>query len=102
MRKYLQSHTSAGLLIAAILLATPLTATPASAKDDSATQEFLAQLAEPPSAQACPNRTEYYTYYSNASKTQAVGWCEYGCYCTVECEGQKTQYYTYRYVPGCL
>ena len=105
MRKFLQGLNSAGFLIAAILLATPLTATPApaSAKNSAPSQqEFLAQLAAPPSAQACHTFTEYYTYYSDASKTQEVGWCEYDCYCISYCDGQKTQYWNHAIWWGCL
>jgi hypothetical protein len=55
-----------------------------------------------PAQAACHNWTEYYTYYSDASKTTEVGWCEYDCYCISYCDGQKTAYYTHTMWSGCL
>jgi hypothetical protein len=55
-----------------------------------------------PAQAACHNWTEYYTYYSDASKTTEVGWCQYECYCITYCEGQKTVYYNHWLWPGCL
>ena len=55
-----------------------------------------------PAQGACHNWTEYYTYYSDASHTTEVGWCEYDCYCISYCEGQKTAYYNHSIWPGCL
>jgi hypothetical protein len=62
-----------------------------------------AAIGVPPSAQAaCHNWTEYVIYYSDASKTQEVGWCEFACFCQTSCDGQQTPY-TRRYItPGCL
>lgn len=62
-----------------------------------------AMVGAPPIAQAaCHNWTEYYTYYSDASKTQEVGWCEFACYCVTYCEGEQTPYYNHWVWPGCL
>jgi hypothetical protein len=61
-----------------------------------------AVIVAPHTAQACHNWTEYYTYYSDASKTQEVGWCEFDCYCVTYCEGQQTPYYYHQIWPGCL
>jgi hypothetical protein len=104
MRRFLQGHTSAGLLIVAILLAAPLTAMPAPASaKDSATQEFLAQLAGSPSVQACIRDYGIYTtYYSNATLTQEVGWCDSDCYCNLYCEGQQTQYWKRQFYKWCF
>jgi hypothetical protein len=62
----------------------------------------VAMMTAPPSAHACQNWTDYYTYYSDASKTQQVGWCEYDCYCVSYCDGEKTPYYIHSSWPGCL
>jgi hypothetical protein len=61
-----------------------------------------AMIGVPRTAQACHNWTEYYTYYSDASKTQQVGWCEFDCYCVTYCEGQQTPYYIHSIWSGCL
>jgi hypothetical protein len=62
-----------------------------------------ATFASPHTAQAaCHMWTDYFTYYSDASKTVQVGWCEYDCYCISYCEGQKTPYYRLTTWPGCL
>jgi hypothetical protein len=86
MRKFLHSTPPArklGLLAAAVLF-------------------VAAVIGAPHTAQACHNWTEYYTYYSDASKTQQVGWCEFDCYCVTYCEGQQTPYYNHSIWPGCL
>lgn len=56
----------------------------------------------PHTAQACHNWTEYFTYFSDASKTTQVGWCEFDCYCVTYCEGERTSYYYHSVWPGCL
>jgi hypothetical protein len=86
MRKFLDSTTTArklGLLAAAVLF-------------------VAAVIGAPRPAQACHNWTDYFTYYSDATKTQQVGWCEFDCYCVTYCEGQQTPYYRVQSWPGCL
>ena len=61
-----------------------------------------ATIATPHTAQACHNWTDYFTYYSDATKTVEVGWCEFDCYCVTYCDGQQTQYYRVQTWPGCL
>lgn len=65
---------------------------------------FVASLATAPvSAQAsCHMWTDYFTYYSDASKTVEVGWCEFDCYCVTYCDGERTSYYRLTTWPGCL
>jgi hypothetical protein len=62
----------------------------------------VAVVSAPTPAQACHNWTEYFTYYSDATKTVEVGWCEFDCYCVTYCEGQKTSFYNHQLWPGCL
>ncbi len=51
---------------------------------------------------ACHDWTEYYTYYTDATKTTEAGWCEYDCYCVSYCDGTKTPYYNHTVWNGCL
>jgi hypothetical protein len=63
----------------------------------------LSVLAVPQPARAfCQAWTDYYTYYSDASHTQQVGWCEFDCYCVTYCDGERTSYYDHSSWSGCL
>jgi hypothetical protein len=61
-----------------------------------------ALLAAPSSAPACQNWTDYFTYYSDATHSEQVGWCEFDCYCQTYCDGTRTQYWDHSSWPGCL
>lgn len=62
-----------------------------------------AVIAAPHPAQAaCHMWTDYFTYFSDASHTEQVGWCEFDCYCVTYCEGIRTSYYNHQTWPGCL
>ena len=63
---------------------------------------LVALMSAPRPVQACNMWTEYYTYYSDATKTTEVGWCEFDCYCVSYCEGDRTQYWNHQIWPGCL
>ena len=71
---------------------------------------FLAALAlfaaatfiAPHPAQACHNWTDYFDYFSDATMTVPVGWCEFDCDCVTECEGEQTPYYYHSAWSGCL
>ena len=61
-----------------------------------------AAVGTPKPAQACQNWTDYFTYFSDASKTTQVGWCEFDCYCVTYCDGTRTQYWNHSSWAGCL
>jgi hypothetical protein len=61
-----------------------------------------AAIGVPRPAHACQMWTDYFTYFSDASKTTQVGWCEFDCYCVTYCEGTRTQYYNHSSWAGCL
>ena len=61
-----------------------------------------AMFAAPTSAPACQNWTDYFTYYSDASHSTQVGWCEFDCYCVTYCDGTRTQYWNHQQWSGCL
>jgi hypothetical protein len=96
-------RTSAFALLLAALIGMPSLASGADSAAVLPDPGLTAALFGPaPVAQTCNNWTEYVTYYSDSTKTQEVGWCEFACYCQTYCEGQQTPYFR-RYVwPGCL
>jgi hypothetical protein len=61
-----------------------------------------AMLGNPRPAYACQMWTDYFTYFSDATKTTQVGWCEFDCYCVTYCDGTRTQYWNHQQWSGCL
>jgi len=64
---------------------------------------FVSVIGTPQPARAfCQAWTDYYTYYSDATHTVSVGWCEFDCYCESYCDGERTSFYDHTAWSGCL
>lgn len=94
MSTHVKRVLSNRLLLAISLVLTMIAFSLVLAQPPQAAASPKAAATAPATATACPSQTVEYTYYTDASKTEACGYRISTCYCSIYRDGCRTDFYT--------